>query len=91
MKHHIAQYDSQFEINLYLVLTSTLLKNQAAPTEKVISDLFRMPKMFGAFVSLWHKSPEPKGNCDYYAVAMTMAKRRFCLWKRASSFLKHEK
>ena len=64
---------------IYEDLTSTLPKNQAAPIEKVISDLFRITKMFDAFVSLWHKSPKPKGNCDYHAVAMTMAKRSICL------------
>ena len=47
---------------LFVLLTSTLPKNQAAPIEKVIGDLFRIPKMFGAFVSLWHKSPKAKGK-----------------------------
>ena len=43
-------------------LTSTLPKNQAAPIEKVISDLFRIPKMYGTIVSLCHKSPKAKGK-----------------------------
>ena len=43
-------------------LTSTLPKNQAAPIENVINDLFKIPKMVGAFVSLWHKSPKAKGK-----------------------------
>ena len=30
------------------------------PIEKVVSDLFRIPKMFGAFVSLSHKSTKAK-------------------------------
>ena len=44
------------------VLTSTLPKIQAAPIENVISDLYRIPKIFGTFVSSWHKSPKAKGK-----------------------------
>ena len=43
-------------------LISTLPKNQAAPIEMVISDFFRIPKTFIAFVSLCHKSPKAKGK-----------------------------
>ena len=43
-------------------LTRTLPKNQTAPIEKVISDLFRIPKMYGTFVSLCNKSLKTKGK-----------------------------
>ena len=43
-------------------LISILPKNPAAPLEMVISDFFRIPKMFNAFVSLCHKSPKAKGK-----------------------------
>ena len=46
-----------------LDLNSTLPKNQAAPIENVISsDLYRISKLFGAFVSLWQKCPKAKGK-----------------------------
>ena len=35
---------------------NTVPKNQAAPIEMGISDFFRIPKTFIAFVSLCHKS-----------------------------------
>ena len=43
-------------------LITILPKNQAAPIEMVISDFFRIPKTFIAFVSLCHKSPKAKGK-----------------------------
>ena len=45
-----------------ILLISILPENQAAPIEIVISDFFRLPKMFIAFVSLCHKSPKAKGK-----------------------------
>ena len=44
------------------LLITILPKNQAAPIEMVINDLFRIPKTFIAFVSLCHKSPKAKGK-----------------------------
>ena len=49
-------------VNPIKVLISILPKNQAAPIEMVISDFFRIPKTFIAFVSLCHKSPKAKGK-----------------------------
>ena len=46
----------------FVVLITILPKNQAAPIEMVISDFFRIPKTFIAFVSLCHKSPKAKGK-----------------------------
>ena len=51
-----------FGIFYCLDLISILPKNQAAPIEMVISDFFRIPKMFIAFVSLCHKSVKAKGK-----------------------------
>ena len=39
-----------------------LPKNQTAPIEMVISDLFRIPKRLSAFVSLFYIFPKPKGK-----------------------------
>ena len=47
---------------VFVILISTLPKNQAAPIEMVISDFFRIPIIFIAFVSLCHKSPKAKGK-----------------------------
>ena len=47
---------------LLWLLISTPKKNQAVPIEMVISDLFRMSKMFIAFVSLCDKSPKGRGK-----------------------------
>ena len=68
---------------------STLHKNQAAPIEMIISDFFRIPKIFIAFVFVYHKSDKAKGklqlsikgNCNYQAVAMTTAIRSVCIQK----------
>ena len=69
-----------------MALTSTLPKNQVAPIEKVIRDLFRIPKIFGAFVSYGIKVSKPKGNCDYHAVAMTTPKEVFASRSALPSF-----
>ena len=45
-----------------ILLIIILPKNQAAPIEMVISDFFRIPKTFIAFVSLCHKSQKSKGK-----------------------------
>ena len=49
-----------YELEVYLI--TILPKNQAASIEMVISDFFRIPKTFIAFVSLCHKSPKAKGK-----------------------------
>ena len=72
------------------ILICTLPKNQAAPIEMVINDYFRIPKMIIAFVSLCHKVPKPKENCDCHVVAKATAIRSFCPHKHNFLFLKHE-
>ena len=79
-------------VRVLIHLTSTLPKNQAAPIEKVISDLFIIPKMFGAFVTLWRKRPKANGKLCLSCRCQDNSQTKFLpLEARASFFLKHEK